>query len=190
MNGIASAAKGMDRVLVAAWIVAATCGPAPAQTSASFELTETAIHAGGNPLDGDRPESASFRISHDAIGDGAAGRAAASSSYRSVGGFVVRYRPAEEVLEVRFTVRTSLSFRHDPSAGTYNVYRGALSSLPGGYGSCHGSGLAGPPFVETDAPAPGASWYYLVTAENLLRQEASKGRSSAGVERPNAEPCP
>jgi hypothetical protein len=177
-------------VLVAGWVVAAVCGPAAAQTSASFKVTESVVHAGGNPLDGARPTSASFRVGHDAIGDGAVGSAMASTSYRAAGGFVGRYRPAGEVPGVRFTDRTSLHWNHDPSARTYNLYRNVLSSLPGNYGSCYQSGLAASPFVEAGAPAQGSGWYYLVTAENLLRQEGTKGQRSDGSERPNAEPCP
>jgi hypothetical protein len=176
-------------VLVAAWIVAALSEPAAAQASASFVLSENAIHAGGNPRDGARPESASFRITPDAIGDAAGASSLASDSYRAEGGFVVRYRPPGDVHGVRFTSKVELTWDHEPSSVTYNLYRDTLASLPGGYGSCEGS-AAGPPFVDSGAPAQGAGWYYLVTAENRLWQEGTKGRRSDGTERTNAAPCP
>ena len=170
-------------------LAAALCGPAAAQTSTSFKLTESVLNAGGNPLDGARPVSAGFRISFDALGDTVAGIALTSASYRADGSFVVRYRPAGEVHGLRFTGVTGLAWDDEPSTGTYNVYRNTLASLPGDMGGCHQSALAGPSFVETETPPSGTGWFYLVTAENLLRQEGTKGRSSDGTERPNAIPC-
>ena len=165
-------------------------GPAAAQTGATFKLTETVVNAGGNPRDGHRPESANFRISHDAIGDGVAGGRLTSPSYRAEGGFVVAYGPSAEVLGVRFSNRTTLTWNYDPSGGTYNLYRNTLASLPGDYGTCYQSTLSGPPFADPAAPAQGSGWFYLVTADNRLRQEGTKGHRSDGAERPNGTPCP
>ena len=176
-------------LLLGGWLAAALCGPAAAQTSTSFKLTENVLNAGGNPLDGARPASASFTISYDALGDAVAGSALISASYRAEGGFVIRYRPAGEVHGVRFTDGTSLSWDDGASVGTYNLYRNTLASLPGDLGGCYQSALAGPPFVETATPPSGSGWFYLVTAENLLHQEGSKGHRSDGTERPNAAPC-
>ena len=172
------------------WLATALCGSAAAQTSASFKLTENVINAGGNPLDGNRPASVSFKISHDAIGDAAIGGALSSASYRADGGFVVSYRPAGEVHGVRFLDGTNLSWNLEPSVGTYNLYRDDLASLPGNFGDCYQSALAGPPFVETAEPGQGSAWFYLVTAENRLHQEGTKGHRSNGAERPNTVPCP
>ena len=71
----------------------------------------------------------------------------------------------------------------------YNLYRNTLASLPGDMGGCYRSALAGASFVETETPPSGAGWFYLVTAENLLSEEGTKGRSSDGTERANAIPC-
>jgi hypothetical protein len=177
------------RLLLGAWLAAALCVPAAAQTSTSFKLTESVLNAGGNPLDGARPASASFTISYDALGDAVAGLALTSASYRAEGGFVIRYRPAGEVQGVRFTGGTSLSWDDEPSVGTYNLYRNTLGSLPGDSGGCYQSALADPTFVEAATPEAGAGWFYLVTAENHLQQEGSKGRRSDGTERPNMVPC-
>ena len=172
------------------WLATVLGGSAAAQTSASFKLTEDVINAGGNPLDGNRPASASFKISHDAIGDAAIRGTLSSASYRADGGFVVRYGPVGEVHGVRFLDGTNLTWNHEPSAETYNLYRSTLASLPGNFGSCLQFGLAGPPFVENAEPEQGSGWYYLVTAENRLRQEGTKGHRSNGAERPNTAPCP
>lgn len=176
-------------MLLGGWLAAALCGPAAAQTSTSLKLTESVLNAGGNPLDGARPASASFRISHDALGDATTGSALISASYRAEGGFVIRYRPAGLVHGVRFTDETSLSWDDEALVGTYNLYRNTLASLPGDFGSCYQSALAGPPFVETATPASGSGWFYLVTAESLLHEEGSKGHRSDGTERPNPAPC-
>jgi hypothetical protein len=172
------------------WLATVLCGSAAAQTSASFKLTENVINAGGNPLGGTRPTSASFRIPHDSIGDPAVRGLLSSASYRAEGGFVARYRPAGEAQGVRFMNQTTLVWDHEPSVGTYNLYRNTLASLPGNPAGCLQSTLAQPTFVETATPAVGSGWYYLVTAENRLGQEGTKGHRSNGAERPNSAPCP
>jgi hypothetical protein len=182
--------KRTGAILVAGLLLATPFGPAVAQSSASFALAEAVINAGGNPLDGTRPTSASFRISLDSIGDPAARRMLSSASYRAEGGFVARYLPADEVQGVRFVNQSTVVWNHEPSVGTYNLYRNTLASLPGNLGICLQSALAQPTFTDAATPAAGAGWYYLVTAENRLRQEGTKGHGSDGAERPNAAPCP
>ena len=174
----------------AALLFAALCGHAYAQTSASFKLTENVVNAGGNPQGAIRPASASFKISLDAIGGAAPRGALSSASYRGDGGFAARYAPPGEVRDVRFVDKTNLTWSHEPSVGTYNLYRNTLASLPGDYGSCYQSALVGPQFLETDAPAQGSGWLYLVTAENRLREEGTKGHTSSGAERSNPSSCP
>jgi hypothetical protein len=178
------------RLLFAGPLLAALCAPASAQTSASFKVTENTINAGGHPLDTSRPASASFRISHGAIGDAAVRNVLSSASYRGDGGFVGRYAPPGEVHDVQFLDKVNLTWSHEPSVGTYNLYRNTLASLPGNYGSCYQSALIGPQFGETDAPAPGTGWLYLVTAENRLREEGTKGHTSSGAMRSNPSSCP
>lgn len=178
------------RLLLAGALVAALRGPASAQTSASFEVTEHVINAGGHPLDASRPASASFRISHGAIGDAAVQRTLSSASYGGNGGFVARYAPPGEVQGVQFLDKIDLSWSHEPSVGAYNLYRNTLASLPGNYGSCYQSALVAPPFGESEVPAQGSGWHYLVTAENRLREEGTKGRTGSGAERSNPAACP
>jgi hypothetical protein len=183
-------ATATGRLLFAAPLIAVLCGPASAQTSASFKVTESVINAGGHPLDASRPGSASFRISHGAIGDAAARSVLSSASYRGDGGFVARYAPPGEVHGVQFLDKINLTWSHEPSVGIYNLYRSTLASLPGNYGSCYQPALVGPPYGETDAPAQGSGWLYLVTAENRLREEGTKGHTSSGAERSNLSACP
>ncbi len=171
-------------------VVFALCGPATAQTSASFKLTEQAVNSGGHPLDAARPESASYRITLGAIGDAAVRGASASASYRGDGGFVLRYAPPGEVQGVRFLDKVNFAWNNEPSIGSYNLYRNTLASLPGTFGSCHQSALVAPQFGETAVPAPASGWLYLVTAKNRLREEGTKGRTSSGALRINPSPCP
>jgi len=180
----------MKAMVFAVPLLVALCGPASAQTSASFKLTERAINAGGHPLDAIRPASASYRITLGAIGDAAVRNALSSASYRGDGGFVGRYAPPGEVQGVRFLDKTNLTWSHEPSVGTYNLYRNTLASLPGDFGSCYQSALVAPPFGEANAPAQGSGWHYLVTAKNRLREEGTKGRTSIGAERSNLASCP
>lgn len=178
------------RLLLAGPLLAALCGHAAAQTSASFKVTESVINAGGHPLDANRPASASFRISHGAIGDAAGRGTLSSASYRGDGGFVARYAPPGEVYGVQFLDKINLTWSHEPSVGTYNLYRNTLASLPGNFGGCYQSALAGSQFGETDAPPEGSGWHYLITAENRLREEGTKGHTSSGAERSNPSACP
>jgi len=180
----------MTARIFAALLLVALGGHASAQTSASFKLTEQAVNAGGHPPDASRPASASFRISLGAIGDTAGRNALSSASYRGDGGFVVRYTPPGEVQGVRFLDKVNLTWNNEPSIGSYNLYRNTLASLPGNFGSCYQTALVGAAFSENDAPAQGSGWHYLVTAENRLREEGTKGHTSTGAVRNNLAPCP
>ena len=173
-----------------ALLLVAPCGFVSAQTSASFKLTENVVNAGGNPQGAIRPASASFKISLDAIGGAAPRGALSSASYRGDGGFAARYAPPGEVSGVRFVDKTNLTWSHEPSVGTYNLYRSTLASLPGSFGNCHQSALAGPAFEDANVPAPASGWLYLVTARNRLREEGTKGYTSSGAERSNLSSCP
>ena len=44
--------------------------------------------------------------------------------------------------------------------------------------------------VDAALPNPGAGFFYLVTGVSRLREEGTKGRTSAGAVRPNPLPCP
>ena len=89
-----------------------------------------------------------------------------------------------------FVSKTLLQWQPEKSAGTYEVYRGAAAGLPGGFGTCVENGLTVAAYVESDVPASGAVYFYLVTVRNRLGQESTKGFQSSGAERSNAAPCP
>ena len=165
--------------------------PALAQESASYKLKESVFNAGGHPKDGEIASSASFRVTLGAVGEGVARTGQASSSYRMDGGFVNTYPPPGEVAGLGFSNKTTLTWRPEKSIGVYNLYRDLLSALGGGgYGDCQQYDLTGETATESGTPPAGNGWFYLVTAENRLREEGTKGNNSAGALRPNPSPCP
>jgi hypothetical protein len=59
------------------------------------------------------------------------------------------------------------------------------------YGQCEQQDLTDATATDTDTPsAPREGFFYLVTANNRLGEEGTKGWDSADVERPNPVPCP
>jgi hypothetical protein len=159
-----------------------------AQTSTSYQNKEHVINSGGNPA----PVLAStnYRITLSSIGDGLSGSAMSSAGYQVDGGFVPPYPPPGEVLNLLFTGKTSFGWKPEASVGTYSVYRGFVSGLPAGYGTCLASGLAVTQATDATVPTAGQCFFYLVTAENLLAEEGTMGKKSDGTTRPNTAPCP
>jgi len=159
-----------------------------AQSSANYQLTESVFNAGGNPS----PvlTSASYAMTLDAVGDSVSGTNLASTSYSSDAGFAALFHPPGEVLDLRFTDSTHMAWDPESSVGSYNLYRGLVSGLSGGYGSCLSSELAGESGVDASTPSSGQCFFYLVTAENRLAEEGTLGQTSSGVERTNPGPCP
>jgi hypothetical protein len=165
--------------------------PAVAQTSASYRLEEHVFNAGGHPDDGPSPGSASFQISLDAIGEGLTGHSSSSASYQLVGGFGPVYPPPGEVTGLVFLDDTTLAWDPERSAGVYNLYRDGLGELPGlGYGFCEQSGLTGASAIDGEAPTAGDGYFYLVTVENRVAEEGTKGDDGDGVERGSMDACP
>jgi hypothetical protein len=170
------------------------CGmalPVVAQSSASYKISDSVFNAGGHPEDGTMMTSGSYRVSLDAIGDAVVGPRMSSASYGMDGGMVSCYPPPGEVTGLRFVTPQTLAWDAERSVGVYNLYRALVSSLSGlGYGSCEQLDITGPATGDADAPPAGDGYFYLVTAENMLGEEGTKGRDSAGAERANASPCP
>jgi len=172
-------------------LLAAAVVPAAAQQSASFNLEEGVLNAGGHPAGGVSPTSAGFRISLDALGDSVGGRALSSASFRMAGGFASFYPPPGEVLGLRFLDSDTLEWDGEPSAGSYALYRDVLTGLGGlGYGSCLTTGITGTTIDDAAVPAAADGYFYLVTVRNRLDEEGTKGFDTIGGERPNAAPCP
>jgi uncharacterized repeat protein (TIGR01451 family) len=79
----------------------------------------------------------------------------------------------------------------ETEAGPFNVYRGAI--IPGGpfaYNhTCLAQGVPGPSVGDTDTPAPGQAYFYLVSRKAPDCAESSLGQRSGDTERPNPNPC-
>ena len=162
-----------------------------AQSSASYKLDEHALNAGGRPAQAVFSSSPSYRLSLDSIGDPIAGRLLAGASYRMDGGFIAAYPPPGEVedLELLADAQT-LIWADEPASTTYNVYTGPLPTLPGGYGVCATPRVAATTWIDAATPLPGNTMFYLVTGENRLWEEGTKGYTSTGIQRVNPSPCP
>lgn len=162
-----------------------------AQQSASYKIRESHINEGGNPIGGVTLASTSYRIRLDAIGDSVALAGLRATSYRLDTGFVAGYPPPGETLMLRFADPQSLSWGAERSVGSYDVYRDVLTALGGGAtGACFLPDVPSENATDASIPSDGEGFFYLVTAENRLGEEGTKGFRAGGVERPNPAPCP
>ncbi len=176
-------------VIAGTAILAATCGPSRAQSSASHRVSDLSF-TGGAASAAAPSTSPSYRVTLAAVGDVPRGVPTLSGAAYSVsGGFVGTYPPPLEVANLRFAApgSTRLAWNAEPSAGTYQVYRGAVGGPPA---PC----LAGPltlrEHVDPAAPAPGSGFQYLVTARNRLGEEGTAGNRSDGSARTTGAACP
>lgn len=160
------------------------------QASANFRLIENTLNSGGNPQAGTVLASSGFKLSVDAIGDTFALTGLSSAFFKMDAGHVAAYPPPGETFNLRFSNSTTLVWDAEKSVGDYNVYRGTLSSLPGGYGTCLQSAIGTQTASDSSIPAPGTAFFYVVTAENRIDEEGTKGFDSSGAERTNPTPCP
>ncbi len=158
------------------------CALLPAQSSENYQIEQGTFNNGGNPA----PilTSDSYQMTLDSIGDGIAAVGLSSPSYGMDPGFPSAYPPPGEVLDLRFTGATTLVWAPEPAVGSYNLYRGTLSALPGSYGTREQSGIPGPTTTDATAPGAGQCLIYLVTASNRLSEEGTKGTDSNGDFRP------
>jgi hypothetical protein len=164
---------------------------ATAQQSANFKLEEQAFNSGGNPEGGVVLSSASFKITLDSIGESVAERGLGSDSFGLDSGFAARYRPPGEVYELRFTDSSTLRWHADASVGWYNLYRDLMSNISTlGYGDCEQYDLTTETTTDTEPVPADDGYFYLVTAENRLGEEGTKGFDSDDVERLNLVLCP
>lgn len=185
---------------IPAWLAAAVllgvlmAVPAAAQSSASYEIQDASLNSGGDPRVAVVLGSPHFHISVDSIGDGVVRSGLTSTSFHMDSGFVSRHPPRPEVTGLRLALlvspNTQLQWDPLPSASTYQVYRGALSDLPGTYGTCFASGLTSTSTTDASVPALGQGFFYIATARNALGEEGPKGFQSTGLEQANPQPCP
>ncbi len=165
--------------------------PVLAQESPSYRIKESVFNAGGHPTDGTVLTSSSFRMTLDSVGEGIAPTRLAAASYHMDGSFMGAFLPPGEVYDLLFSDKTTMAWDSEKSTGTYNIYRDLMSSLSGGgFGACFAQGLAAPTVADPNTPPVNNGWFYLVTAENRLREEGTKGYRSSGAERGNPAPCP
>jgi len=159
-----------------------------AQTSPSYQNQEHMVNGGGNPAPA--LDSTNFKITLSSIGEGLSGTGMSSAGYQMSGGFEPLYPPPGEVLNLTFTSKSTLVWNPESSVGTYDVYRGLISSLPVSYGVCLASGLTLDQTTDATSPAAGQCFFYLVTAKNRLAEEGTMGKKSDGTPRPDTAPCP
>ena len=90
-----------------------------------------------------------------------------------------------------FADRQTLRWEPERSVGTYDLYRGLLTSLSGpAFGTCFAFGMTDTVAIDAGAPPRWKGWFYLATAVNRLQEEGTKGWQSSGLERANPAPCP
>ena len=162
----------------------------PAQSSSSYRLSESTFNLGGRPQEGQIASSASYAVTLDSIGEAIAARSLFSSSFHMDGSFLNTYAPPGEVADLRLDTPTHLLWSAQSAAGTYNVYRGTITALPGDYGVCLEPGIPTTETTDSLLPGIGVTHFYVVTAANRLGEEGTKGFNSSGAERPNVSPCP
>jgi hypothetical protein len=165
-------------------------GSAFAQASAGYKVTESTFNNGGDPSNGSFAASSGYHVRLDALGGVTADRGLSSPGYHADGGFVAGFPPPVEVLNLKWTSSSTMVWDPEKSVGSYALYRGLVSTLPGGFGTCLQSNLISETANDPAIPPFGAAWFYLVTARNALAEEGTKGHRSDGLERPNPAPCP
>jgi hypothetical protein len=178
------------RTPVALFVIALSTTLAAAQSSASYRLNESAFNMGGRPEAGFVATSPAYAVTLDAIGEPLAARGLAGPSFHMDGGFLHAYPPPGEVTGLAFDAPAHLRWNPEGSAGTYSVYRGTAVTLPGNYGACLVSGLAGTGHDDASLPSVGEVFLYHVTVSNRLEEEGTLGFTSTGGERPSPPPCP
>jgi len=164
--------------------------PVVAQTSSSYRISDHTVNAGGLPSGGTTASSSSFQITLSSIGDGFVRPELTSASYQMDSSFTSCYPPPGEATGLLFTDGTTLTWDTESSAGVYNLYRADLTSLSGGgSGDCLQPGLPEATTTDSEPPGSGAAFFYLVTAENRLGEEGSRGSDSGGMNR-GGSACP
>jgi hypothetical protein len=156
--------------------------PVIAQSSATFRVEASVFNSGGHPAQGLTMTSSSYRISMDSIGESLISSALSSSSFELDSGLGSAYRPAGLVTNLRFASKDTMDWDVHRSAGRYNLYRDELANI-GAYGSCFNPGLISPSASDSQAPASGAVFFYLVTVVNRLGEEGGKDSDGSGVPR-------
>jgi len=179
----------MRRGVAAALLLSAGLVSA-APASATVEINEWVLNAGGHPEQAMTPSSPSLRISLGSLGEPFQ-LADMQGGAVLQGSFVGGLHPPGEVRNLRFADPMILMWDPEPSAGVYDLYLGTASMLPGDAGTC-----LLPSTMATSAPDPsaipplGQAWFFLVTVRNRLGESGTPGADSQGNTRSIPAACP
>jgi hypothetical protein len=172
------------RTLLVLLAVSSFGAAALAQESASHKLEEHTFNAGGHPAGGVNPASASHQITLGSIGDPFASQLSFGDSNVVASSFLLAYPPPGEVGGLLFVDNVALVWDASAASGTYSLYRGLIGSLSGlGFGACLQQNIPAATTTDATLPVVGEGFFYLVTVENLLGEEGTKGFTSGGAER-------
>jgi hypothetical protein len=98
-----------------------------------------------------------------------------------------------ETADLRWVSGLALEWDEEPSAVIYHVYRGALGALSyADFGTCRDDLDPQPSdetLTDTELPAPGSGFFYLVTAEDASGAEGGLGAGTCAAAS-NFTPCP
>lgn len=182
----------MRRVSIAVGVAFLLAGPVLAQSSVSFKLDEHTFNQGGGPEAGVILTSAGFRITLHSVGESISATGLVSASFNLDASFAVAYPPPGEVLGLSFLAsRQDLVWNPERSGGVYNLYRDSLGNLSGrDYGQCEQQSIPGPSINDSTVPSIGDGFFYLVTAENRLGEEGTKGFGSDSLTERAGTVCP
>ena len=170
--------------------IVANLAPARAQQSAGYTLEQPVINQGGAPDSGAQPSSLSYSLSQVSIGDSLAPQRLSGGIYSADVGFGATFAPPGETEDLRFTGFATLAWDPEPAAHYYRLYRDDLANLgAGAFGSCLQTRIDALVTVDSDVPANGAGFTYLVVAVNRLDEAGPLGADSDGVRRDEG-PCP
>ena len=162
-----------------------------AQVSPSFHQEEHALNSGGHPGQGVHLTSPAFRMTLGAVGDAVPSPAGTSAPFVLTSGLTALFPPPGEVQNLRFSSDATILWDAGRTAGVYNLYQGPIGpSFDPAYGSCRSGGLPTTVASVPEVPPIGAGFFFLVTEENRLEEEGTKGFDSNGAPRPNPAPCP
>ncbi|RMF74371.1 MAG: hypothetical protein D6738_06550 [Acidobacteria bacterium] len=84
--------------------------------------------------------------------------------------------------------KTTLTWTPGAQAEVSNVYRGSFAATFDPAWTCRAADVTGSSFEETDTPAAGAGFHFVVTGENVCG-ESTAGQDSDGTDR-SVDPCP
>jgi len=101
------------------------------------------------------------------------------------------------IIEVWMGPGSQVRWQQEAGYALYDIYRGSLKALHDtdgdgaaqDYGSCFAENLAGPTFTDSQMPAVGQGYIYLVNGRSVAGVEGDLGRASSGALRPNVHDC-